>query len=92
MAKANWYKELKKIDEAEGIIAIAFDGKKYKSLDQIKDKIDYNFDSGFGDTEGFAFTAWTKNRVYFPACYAGSEWIHSVPRNPCNEATEHIGG
>mgnify|MGYP003587901152 CR=1 FL=1 len=88
----NWYKELKAIDEKEKIIAIAYDGKKFKSLDEIKDKIDYDFNSGYGGKEGFAFTAWTKDRVYFPGCYDGSEWIDSIPRNPCDEATSHVGG
>ncbi len=50
------------------------------------------FSSGFGGSEGCAFTIWTKNRVYFPAVYDGSEWAASVPRNPCDEPTGHIGG
>lgn len=37
------------------------------------------------------FTAWTKNRVYFPVTHDGREWVDSVPRNPCNEATKHVG-
>lgn len=54
--------------------------------------LDRKFDPGWGGTEGNAFTAWTEKRVYFPACYDGSEWVASVPRHPCDEATEHIGG
>ena len=50
------------------------------------------FDSGWGCTEGKAFTVWTKNRVYFPAQYDGSEWCDSVARNPNGSATFHIGG
>lgn len=50
------------------------------------------FDSSFGATEGKPFTLWTVNRVYFPVCYDGAEWVASVPRNPCDEITEHIGG
>lgn len=53
---------------------------------------DEKFDNGYGGTEGCPFTVWTKNRVYFPAQYDGSEWCDSVPRNPCSEATTHIGG
>lgn len=50
------------------------------------------FDAGYGGTEGCAFTVWTKTRVYFPACYDGSEWVDSVSRNPDGVATGHIGG
>jgi hypothetical protein len=54
-------------------------------------ELDEMFDSGFGCSEGKPFTAWTKEHVYFPACYDGSEWCASVPRDPCLEATEHVG-
>lgn len=50
------------------------------------------FDSGFGGTCGEPFTAWTRDRVYFPVCYDGAEWVGSAPRHPCDEATEHVGG
>ncbi len=50
------------------------------------------FYDGFGTSEGKPFTAWTESRVYFPVVYDGSEWVSSVPRNPCNEASEHKGG
>lgn len=50
------------------------------------------FDSDFGCTSGKPFTAWTAERVYFPAYYDGYEWISSVPRNPCNVPTHHVGG
>ena len=55
-------------------------------------ELDVQFDAGFGGSEGKPFTLWTHTRVYFPAVYDGSEWVESVPRNPCNEATIHIGG
>ena len=57
---------------------------KYEILDLV-------FDAGYGATEGYVFTGWTENRVYFPGQYDGSEWCASVPRNPCDVATEHIG-
>ena len=53
---------------------------------------DRNFDDGYGGPEGSAFTAWTENRVYFPVCYDGAEFVGSAPRNPCDEATDHQGG
>ena len=50
------------------------------------------FADGYGGTEGCAFTLWTASRVYFPACHDGSEWVESVPRNPCDEPMRHVGG
>lgn len=51
-----------------------------------------NFDAGYGGTEGCPFTVWTKNRVYFPICYDGAEWVGSVSRNPDGKPTDHQGG
>ena len=53
--------------------------------------LDAEFDNGYGSPAGAAFTLWTAQRVYFPATYDGSEWAASVPRNPCDEATDHVG-
>jgi hypothetical protein len=50
------------------------------------------FYSDHGGTEGTPFTLWTEKRVYFPVVYDGAEWVGSVPRNPCDEATKHLGG
>jgi len=50
------------------------------------------FDAGYGGVEGAAFTLWTNKHVYFPAVYDGAEWVTSVPRDPCNERKEHVGG
>ena len=50
------------------------------------------FDSGFGSSQGLAFTLWTSNRVYFPAVWDGAEWVRSVSRNPDGKPTEHVGG
>lgn len=101
---SNWYKELKKIHTDTPIILIAvrendnkygYDKSKCESksgsLEDVKELIDYEFDSGYGGENGPSFTAWTTNRVYFPVMYDGSEWISSVPRNPCDEATGHQG-
>jgi len=53
---------------------------------------DREFDGGWGSSGGCAFTAWGGKYVYFPAVYDGSEWIAFVPRNPCLQATSHVGG
>ena len=55
------------------------------------DEMAKNFDSGYGATEGCPFTVWTKNTVYFPLCYDGSEWVGSVSRNPDGRPTNHQG-
>ena len=57
-----------------------------------EEQLDARFDHGYGGEEGAPFTLWTKNRVYFPGCYDGSEWVASVARNPDGKATEHVGG
>ena len=57
------------------------------------DELSMPFDSGYGGEEGVPFTAWSDTRVYFPACYDGSEGVVSVPRNPDeDDKTDHIGG
>ena len=55
-------------------------------------ELDRRFDADFGGINGAPFTLWTAARVYFPATYDGAEWAASVPRHPCGEATEHVGG
>lgn len=51
---------------------------------------DREFDAGYGHPNGVPFTVWTATRVYFPSEYDGAEGCASVPRNPCDIATEHI--
>lgn len=55
-------------------------------------ELDHAFDDGYGCEEGTTFSVWTGSRVYFPACYDGSEWAASVSRNPDGKPTDHIGG
>lgn len=54
--------------------------------------LDYLFNDDYGYEEGVPFTLWTKNKVYFPVCYDGNEWVGSVSRNPDNKPTKHMGG
>ncbi len=62
-----------------------------ESITLTDKELDRQFDAGYGATCGEPFTAWTKNRVYFPVCYDGAEWVASVARNPDKKPTEHIG-
>ena len=50
------------------------------------------FDNDYMVSQGKPFTLWTKERVYFPAVHDGAERVASVPRNPCDKATDHVGG
>lgn len=54
-------------------------------------ELDVEFNDGHGLTEGAPFTAWSKDRVYFPLTYLGTECVGSAPRNPCEEACGHQG-
>lgn len=56
------------------------------------DELEERFDSGYGCSDGKPFTLWTKDFVYFPVVYDGSEWADSVPRNPRDDPTYHVGG
>jgi hypothetical protein len=56
------------------------------------EQLDTEFDPDYGGTEGASFTVWTRNYVYFPACYDGAEWVAWVSRNPDAQPTSHIGG
>lgn len=79
-----WRKELEKIP------AKPLAGPHQTTLTDAD--LDREFDPGYGGPEGCAFTLWTLDRVYFPATYDGAEWVDSVRRHPCGEATDHIGG
>ena len=57
-----------------------------------EEELNRKFDLGYGGTEGAPFTVWTKDRVYFPVCYDGTEWVGSVARHPDGKPTEHQGG
>jgi hypothetical protein len=85
--KTSWYKliseELEEQSETwDSVVAHTFKGDEMARL----------FDDGYGGSEGVPFTLWTVSRVYFPVVYDGAEWVKSVPRNPCAEATAHVGG
>lgn len=55
-------------------------------------QLDTRFYAGYGGEEGSPFTLWTSNRVYFPICYDGAEWVGSAARNPDGKPTKHQGG
>ena len=55
------------------------------------EELDEEFDA-LGFIERRPFNLWTKKRVYFSLDYDCAEYCASVPRDPCNEATKHVGG
>ncbi len=85
--KTNW-KELIEL-------AMEHVGETWEDVEAMtltEEELTREFDSGYGAPEGCPFTVWSKKRVYFPACYSGSEWATSVARHPDGEVTYHIGG
>ena len=58
----------------------------------IPSSLDFEFDDGYGASEGCPFTIWTQHYVYFPAVYDGMEWVASVSRDPDGVPTGHVGG
>ena len=91
----NWRTELERMltykeDELE--MLVIRDGGKPVAASIDHPKFTREFDGGYGCSEGCHFTAWGGKYVYFPAVYDGSEWISFVPRNPCLQATSHVGG
>jgi len=73
-------------------IEFAASGDKILKCTLSKEELETEFDDGFGIQEGKPFTAWSAKWVYFPAVYDGAEWVARAPRNPCDSATEHVGG
>lgn len=84
--KTSWKKELQEVCKNHG--------DDFDSLTiSIEDgELEREFDSSYGGIEGAAFTAWSKDYVYFPLCYDGSEWVGFAPRNPCPRKMGHQGG
>ena len=82
---ASWYDMLSRAMQQDGEV---FETRKC-TLDEAALRVE--FDDGYGDVEGSAFTAWGETWVYFPICYDGSEYVGHAPRNPCAVAMKHQG-
>lgn len=78
---ANWKEMIKEVAGDDEIIACTL----------TEDGLLREFNAGYGTSKGDAFTAWSERYVYFPVVYDGAEWVGRAPRNPCDEATEHVG-
>ncbi len=79
--KTTWRKAIREVTDAP-LIACTLS----------EEELDVEFDDDLGLSDGKAFTAWTGDLVLFPVDSDGAEWVASVPRNPCDIATKHVGG
>ena len=86
--------ELIKETKGEEILAINIEGTLYLRghLVAAMDRLDREFDSGYGLHEGFSFWAWTESAIYFCGLYDGAEWIEEIPRKPSEGMPCHVGG
>lgn len=69
-------------------------GESFADIEAItltEEELNRPFDAGVEGDAGQAFTAWTAQRVYFPASLNGADWCMSVPRHPCDEFTFGYG-
>ena len=75
--------------------ALRFNNETWADIEATtltEEQLNTEFDHDeYGYHSGCAFTLWTKARVYFPTTHDGYEGVSFVPRNPCDEATRHIG-
>lgn len=60
--------------------------------EQASPLLEREFDDGYGGVECNRVYAWTATRTLFVACYDGSSWIASVPRNPSDCEPQCVGG
>ena len=74
------------------LIKDTLDGDSLIECTLTDEELDVEFDDSYGIYEGKPFTAWSKEYVYFPVGYDGSESVGRAPRNPRNEICEHFGG
>ena len=82
MSTTTWKEEIEEMANGDKIISCTL----------TDEELNAEFDDGFGGHEGLPFTAWGEKYVYFPVVYDGSEWVGRAPRNPCDEACDHVGG
>lgn len=99
----NWYELLKIVNLVDEIIFISvkqndvpvnnsiIDENTYSfdSVYEAKKTLDYFFYDGVGSPNGTYFTAWSKDRIYYPVSHDGMEWIEFIHRNPCNKVKMH---
>lgn len=75
--------------------ALKENGESWASVEantMTKAEMEKKFDEGYGEINGIPFTIWTRDKVYFPVCYDGEEWVGCVSRNPDGKPTDHQGG
>jgi len=65
-----------------------------KNVEKALSILNFDFDSDYGEENGYALWAWTKSKIIITGTYDGMEWYTVIPRNPENIAgiPERIGG
>ena len=86
LGKNDYYTYSDDVDPANDLI-----GKLLK-WDDVKDKLDYEYDSSYGSAECNALYIWTSDRVYLVHEYDGSTCIVWVPRHPDQSRLPEYGG
>ena len=87
MAVSNWQRLLSR--------ALIQQGESWADVEAhtlSSEQLSQPIETTAGETQGPAFTLWTRRRVYFPAIHGGEECAASVARNPDGVPTGHIGG
>ena len=77
---------------ADDIPKLDIQFNKLLKWDDVKDLLHYKFDDSFGSEECHPITVWTTTKVMFIGYYDGSTWITTVPRNPCDDIPQFVGG
>lgn len=75
---SNWTEMLEQLPEGAELINCTL----------TPEEMQVEFDSGYGLAKGQPFLAWSRNFVFFPSEYDGSEWVSAAPRNPGDTVTK----
>lgn len=65
---------------------------KVLNWDEVREHLNYAYDTSYGCADCPPIHAWTKLRVLFVGHYDGSTWVQAIPRNPMDIIPELYGG
>ena len=98
---AKKFEEAAKGEKIIGCVVGKFDGGGYRkdalplsvlNWLEARNKLDYEYDSGYGGADCHAVYAWTKNYVLFVSIYDGATEVEALPRDPTPCFPDYIGG
>ncbi len=61
-----------------------------RTWQEVKPRLDYEYDTGFGGADCHAIFAWTPTRIVFVTEYDGATSVTSLPRNPVEGRPDHL--